>query len=182
MVWTAPMTAVSGNAFTAVQFNTYVRDNLLETAPAKATTTGSIFVGAGANSIAERVPATSSINVSETTTSGTFVDLATPGPSVSVTTGTSALAIWTVEGTVNTASEAARASVGVSGATTVAASTNWQLRIENEGPGSFFSRAASAHLFTGLNAGSNTFKIQYAASTGGTTATFNWRELIVIPF
>ena len=32
------MTAVSGSVYTAAQFNTFVRDNLNETAPAKATT------------------------------------------------------------------------------------------------------------------------------------------------
>ena len=34
MAWTAPMTAVSGSVLTAAQWNTNVRDNLLETAPA----------------------------------------------------------------------------------------------------------------------------------------------------
>lgn len=52
------MTAVSGAAFTAAQFNTHVRDNLLETAPAKATTANGLFVATGLHSIEEQVVAT----------------------------------------------------------------------------------------------------------------------------
>lgn len=48
------MTAVASTAFTAAQFNTHVRDNLNETAPAKATTSGRLIVTAGPNSIAEQ--------------------------------------------------------------------------------------------------------------------------------
>src|SRR5690606_12967068 len=44
MAWSAPMTAVSGSVFTAAQFNQFVRDNLNETAPARATTAGAHFV------------------------------------------------------------------------------------------------------------------------------------------
>jgi hypothetical protein len=52
VVWTAPMTAVAHTAFPATSFNTYVRDNLLESAPAKATTQFSTFrVGQRINSI-----------------------------------------------------------------------------------------------------------------------------------
>ena len=55
MAWSAPMTAVSGSVLTAAQFNTYVRDNLNETAPAKATAAGQIFVSTAANAIAARL-------------------------------------------------------------------------------------------------------------------------------
>lgn len=37
MAWTAPMTASANGTLTAAQFNTHVRDNLLETETAKAT-------------------------------------------------------------------------------------------------------------------------------------------------
>jgi hypothetical protein len=56
VTWSAPMTAVANSTFTAAQFNQYVRDNLNETAPAKATSAGSYFVADGVNSIAERTP------------------------------------------------------------------------------------------------------------------------------
>lgn len=37
MAWTAPLTAALNGTLTAAQFNTHVRDNLLETEAAKAT-------------------------------------------------------------------------------------------------------------------------------------------------
>ena len=111
MTWIAPMTAVAGSVFTAAQFNTFVRDLLNETAPAKATTPGSHFVATGTNQIAERIPAQASVNTSESTASTTFVNLTTPGPSVTVTTGSSALIVMSAEIHNGTASEAGRVQV-----------------------------------------------------------------------
>lgn len=51
MAWSTPFTAVDGNAFTAAQFNASVRDNLLETAPAKVTTGGALMASVGAHEI-----------------------------------------------------------------------------------------------------------------------------------
>lgn len=51
MAWTAPRTWTTGEVVTASHMNTHVRDNLLETAPAKATTAGDLFVGTGANAL-----------------------------------------------------------------------------------------------------------------------------------
>lgn len=55
MAWSTPITAVSGTILTAAQWNTHVRDNLLETMPAKATTADRMFVTTGPNSIAQNV-------------------------------------------------------------------------------------------------------------------------------
>jgi hypothetical protein len=49
--WTAPQTFVTGTILTASALNTNLRDNLLETAPAKVTTAGDLVVGTGANAI-----------------------------------------------------------------------------------------------------------------------------------
>ena len=43
------MTAVASSVFTAAQFNTFIRDNLNETSPAKATTAGAYFTVSGTN-------------------------------------------------------------------------------------------------------------------------------------
>jgi len=51
MSWTAPRTFVTAEVVTASIMNTHVRDNLLETAPAKATAAGDIFVATAANAI-----------------------------------------------------------------------------------------------------------------------------------
>src|SRR5690242_20536503 len=90
MAWSSPLTAVTNAALTAAQWNASVRDNLLETAPAKATTPASFFAATGANTIAERIPAQTVTPASETTTSTSYTNLTTTGPTVALTTGTKA--------------------------------------------------------------------------------------------
>jgi len=51
MAWTAPKTWTTGSIVTASDLNTYVRDDFLETVPAKVTTAGDIVVATGANTI-----------------------------------------------------------------------------------------------------------------------------------
>lgn len=51
MTWTAPRTWVTTELITSSQMNTHVRDNLLETAPAKVTTKGDSVWATGANAI-----------------------------------------------------------------------------------------------------------------------------------
>jgi hypothetical protein len=51
MAWVAPRTWVTGEIVTAAYLNSNVRDNTLETAPAKAAAAGDIFVATGANAI-----------------------------------------------------------------------------------------------------------------------------------
>ena len=75
MAWTAPMTAASNATFTAAEFNAHIRDNLLETEPAKATTNDSYFVTTGANAIAQRSPGSDVINTMQTTTSTSYTNL-----------------------------------------------------------------------------------------------------------
>jgi len=52
MAWTAPRTWVTSEIVTSTIMNAHVRDNLLETAPAKVTQKGDIVAGTGANAIA----------------------------------------------------------------------------------------------------------------------------------
>lgn len=178
MAWSAPMTAVAGATFTAAQFNQYVRDNLNETAPAKATAASQLFVSTGANAIATRVPSTNRINTSQSTTSTTYVDLTTPGPSVTVTCGTIAM-VWFAASASNVNNDAMTAcSVAVSGASTVAASDNWMAQTDGVTGGNFV-RPSGMHVFTGLTAGSNTFTMKYKA--GSATASFQFREIAVLP-
>src|SRR5687768_10764740 len=90
MAWTAPMTAVSGAVFTANQYNTYVRDNLLETGVAKVTTAGDYFTSSGTNQINRRRVVREFVATSGTRDSTEYGDLSTPGPTVTVETGTHA--------------------------------------------------------------------------------------------
>lgn len=179
MAWTVPLTAVSNATLTAAQWNATVRDNLLETAPAKATTAGRIFVATGTNSIAERAISSAVVATQQGVTSVTYANPSTPGPAVTVTTGTSAIAIASalISGSNNGAFTGY--GVTVSGASSIAAA---------DADGFMFvpSTAASAgvrgsvciHYPGTLTAGSNTFTMQYRASAG--TVTISDRKITVI--
>jgi hypothetical protein len=183
VAWTAPITAIAGSTVTSADFNTYVRDNLLQTMPAKAVTPGSLFITSGSNVIAERIPDFSAVNTTETTSSTTYTDLATFGPSVAITTGTKAIIIIGARIGANTAASgnpSNKMSWAVSGATTRAALDDWAAGVVSPGTGSGPSVYTSRwYLATGLTAGSNTFTAKYAVSSG--TATFLGRSLQVIP-
>lgn len=179
MAWSAPMTAVAGATFTAAQFNQYVRDNLNETAPAKATTASQIFVSTGANSITTRTPSTAAITTNQTTTSSAYADLATVGPQISVATGTVAL-VWFGAAQAHSADNNETAcSVAVSGASTVAANNQWQHSTDGVTAGNYV-RGTSFHVFTGLTAGTNVFTMKYRVGVSG-TGSFQNREMAVLP-
>lgn len=184
MAWTAPMTAVANSVFTAAQFNQFVRDNLNATAPAKATAAGGYFAADGINSIVERrISGAIDIDVGGTTTSTTFDDLAggaAVGPAVTLTTGTQALVFIHSQAT-NSGAGSARASVEVSGASTIAAADNRS--IATFGSADNGLGASTWTWYTGglaLTPGSNTFTMKYRVSSG--TGTFDDRRIAVMPF
>lgn len=177
MAWTAPMTAVANSVFTAAQFNTHVRDNLNETAPAKATVAGRAFISTGANTIAEREWPSATVSTSETTTSTSYTDLTTAGPSVTVTTGSRAVVYFAASMSNSTADAACHVGVDVSGASTIAASDQWDLLLR--GPATSRQRAGSFIAYGGsLTGGSNVFTLKYKVSAG--TGTFLDRRMFVI--
>lgn len=179
MAWSTPLTAVSNTALTAAQWNASVRDNLNTTAPALATTAGSMFVGTGVNAIAERVPASVTISTSETTPTTTYTNLTTVGPQVPTTTGTKAVGIWSCTMGNSTSGQNNFMSVSVSGATpTQVGQDSYSLRFQSFGSNARH-RASTAHMWTGLTSGSNTFTSVYKVDGG--TGTFFDRELIMIP-
>lgn len=180
MAWTAPITAVDGAAFTAAQFNASVRDNLLETMPAKAANQGEYFVTDATNSIAARIADDDLVLTSETSSSTSYTDLATSGPAVTATTGTAAwVDFGNQSGNDNTA-QGFLMSVDVSGATTLSASDEWSCGMfEGKGANIETTAMSRVKLFTGLTAGSNTFTAKYRV-TGG-TGTWLDRRLSVIP-
>lgn len=178
MAWTAPMTAMENSPWTSAQWNTHVRDNLNETAPAKATAANRYMVAtATANSIAERVPTTAVVTTSEGTTSTTYADLTTSGPAVTVTTGVRALVMVRCQMT-NAGAFECYMGHAVSGATTVAADDNYAYRFQ----GTENNAGFAATLHTTLTAGSNTFTAKYKSGSGANTATFNDRRITVFPF
>lgn len=187
MAWTAPMTAVANATFTAAQFNTHIRDNLLETEPAKATTLWNYFVTTGANSITTRASVNARVLTQQSTSSTSYTDLATVGPSVTVTTGTRAIVF--IQAGVNSTStdSASYFSVAISGATTIAESDTWACIMDGtQGNFNFSGNPKDQHnrrqvvrLFSSLNAGSNTFTMKY--KVGSATGHFHNREIIVLP-
>jgi hypothetical protein len=179
MVWTAPMTAVANTIFTAAQFNQYVRDNLNETAPAKATTAGQYFVATGTNAIATRQSFNDIVSTSESTSTTTYTDLATVGPAVSVNCGPKAIVMVTARVSNNTVNSASYASYTISGATSRAATDAEGLEDDGRAASNTI-RMTAASLATGLTTGVNIFTMKYRA--GSNTSTFSDRQIIVIPF
>ena len=66
MAWTSPRTWTACEIVTATLLNTHVRDNLLETAPAKVTTKGDLVVATGANALARVGVAASGVLIPNT--------------------------------------------------------------------------------------------------------------------
>lgn len=178
MTWTVPFTAIDGTPFTAAQYNTNIRDNLVETETSRAQTMSGYCVTVGSNQIAERVGATSVIGTSDTTASaGTYTDLDnTPGPEVTVFTGTMAFVAVSCS-LSNSSGNAAWMSHAVSGATETDAVDSLGIELQStvgQKPGAVFLR-------TDLTPGYNTFTSKYRVSTSG-TGTFAARRITVFPF
>lgn len=121
---------------------------------------------------------TATVLTAEDTASASFVDLATIGPQL---TGVLIPASGKVEVTISAQIDSATSSppfgavgVAVSGATTIAASTQQSLLIGNAA-----LNGTRTLLFTGLPAGGRcNFKLMYLAG-GGITARFSNRDIIV---
>ncbi|HSE08467.1 MAG TPA: hypothetical protein VLB29_07360 [Nocardioidaceae bacterium] len=176
------MTAVANTVFSAAQFNQFVRDNLNETAPAKATAAGSHFVATGVNSIAERQTQGATDLNNADTTSTTFTDLSAPGaigPSVTVETGPSALVVVQCQ-LSNDGAGSSRMAYAVSGATTIAAADNRGTGIFGSAGVALIASSVSLHFGgVALTPGINTFTAKYRVSSG--TGTFTQRRIIVFP-
>ena len=175
MAWTAPRTWVAGELVTAALGNTHWRDNLLETAPAKATTAGGIFAATGSNAIAERIPDGATVATAQTTASTSYTDLATAGPAVTITTGASAF-VW-VQCHVSNAAGATHTYMGfaVSGATTIAAADARAMYFQSPNATNVV-RAGICHFLDGtLTPGSNVFTAKYRVEAN--TGTFFNREI-----
>lgn len=181
MAWTDPMTAVAANTWSAAEFNVHVRDNLLQTGPGIAgATTRAFFVQTGDNIVGTRKLTRGDAFLNSTTTSTVFVSLPS-GPSITLTTDTTALVIVSADlHTFNIVGfECAEMTYAVSGATTIAADEFIAITNCPSGADHTVSYTRS-HLVTNLNPGSNTFEAKYR-STSGTTVGFDNRYMAVIP-
>jgi hypothetical protein len=120
-------------------------------------------------------PSFGNVPNSQTTTSTTFTDLSTAGPTVTVTTGTSALVHLNAKMSCSV-SDGVLMGFAVSGASTVAATTTQAVQLV--GTNAF--TLSATFLITGLTAGSNVFTAKYRISFSG-TATFSDRNILVQP-
>lgn len=180
MAWTTPMTFVDNTVLTAADLNIHLRDNLMETEVAKATTPLGLIISDGPNKLLERTIGHAEVGAGETTTSTSYTDLTTAGPSVTVETGSRAFWFLTSEISIDTANVTARVSVAISGATNQPAANTGFLQIDGISIDKAV-RIGVANYSDELTPGTNTFTCKYA-SPSGAVATFTDRNITVIPF
>lgn len=176
MAWTTPITATANSIFSASQWNAGVRDNLNETAPFRATTSGRLIVSNGANTIAEREVAQASNDASGTTSSTTFTTTLTGGgttPAVTVTTGTGAIIFISLNLHIDTANTA------LAGVSQDADTPSTGRCIMVEGATTRDDRMGITQALLAGSAGSHTFDIRYRV-TGGGPGTFINRRIVVM--
>lgn len=174
------MTAVANTAFTAAQFNQYVRDNLNESAPAKATAAGGFIVSSGVNSVIQRNPVSDTINTSQTQTSTSYTDLATVGPTaLNAVSDVRAIVWFTAQMNNTTASTETLAGVAVSGATSTAADDDISIAVDQPSGGAFVDVTACRAVRMAVNAGTNTYTMKYRVTAG--TGSWRRRSIVVLP-
>ena len=178
MAWSAPRTWVTAEVVTASIMNTDVRDNFLVTAPAVAGGSVGYIVSEAANVVVLRTTAGAAVNTSETTASGAYTDLATSGPSVTVTTDTRAFVTLYAKMSNSTLGASCFVSYDITGASTITAADSLGLRWESD-PANQIAQFGTSVIQTGLTAGSNVFKLEYKVTTG--TGTFEFRRINVLP-
>lgn len=123
--------------------------------------------------------ALATVATSETTTSATYTNLATVGPTVTTTIGTSGLVLVLVSARLyNSGVNTNRMGFTVSGATTIGADDTRALTITSA-VALADARISFCVPVGGLNPGSTTFTAKYMC-TGG-TATFADRTIFIIP-
>lgn len=177
MTWSTLPTYTNGT-LTASQLMA-IRDNINETAPAKASEAGGYFVATGTNAITQRVVRGNSITVTGTTTNTSYADLDTGGvgPSVVVGTGAAAIVFLTAEmvNTVNAGAVWATFDVGIT-STYFAPQDTQAIMHENAVNSSCRTGVTS---YVALTAGNNTFTMKYRVSSG--TGSFDDRRFFVMP-
>lgn len=180
MAWVTPLTAVSSTALTAAQWNASVRDNLLETGPAKATTSGGYLAVGAANTLVERVTSSAVVTTSETTTSTTYTDLATVGPAVTATASAKAVVLWSARMSNNIANAGCLVGIDLTGATTITP-TDAAALAHTSATANAVQGCSYAHVFS-VGSGSTTYTLKYRNDTGATTGTFLSRRIHVLPY
>jgi hypothetical protein len=124
-------------------------------------------------------PQSATVATGQATSSTTYTDLSTSGPTVTITTGTKALVYLGCNMTNNTISSGASMGYTISGATTSAAFDQFALYMNAVTSGQNFSFGSPPLYVTGLTPGANTFTSKYRAVSSG-SATFTDRRISVV--
>lgn len=114
------------------------------------------------------------VATNESLNTGSYTDLTTVGPTVTLTTRTIAIAFWASQ-IFSTGTFSGRVGCEVSGATTIAAASTSALITTFANTNDAF-RCGMIEVFN-LTAGSNTFRLKY--SSAGGSVNFQNRRLIV---
>ncbi|MEV5211321.1 hypothetical protein AB0K35_27995 [Micromonospora sp. NPDC053740] len=127
------------------------------------------------------------INTQQSTTSGTYTDLATPGPSATVTiraTGKCLVILSSQMGYATAGSiGGCKASFVASGANTIATSGQRSINMVSSvgAPSTYrIDQFGATFYLDGLNPGATTFTMKYGAQNGA-TADFSDRVIVVFP-
>jgi hypothetical protein len=138
---------------------------------AKGTTGASGTAGSAGNTVA----------TSQTTTSTSYADLGTAGPSATVTVPASGNVLVIVTASATDSASGASAYVGfaVSGGNTQAAADAKAFIVQSGGNQAILVQGSASFFVSGLSAGSTTFTAKYRVSSG--TGTFANRSIVVIP-
>ena len=133
---------------------------------------GSVWATVGPSAL---TTATATVATAQSTSSTSYTDLATPGPAVTLTTGTQVLVFTNTE--VSTAAgRYVYADFAISGATTRSATDDTCVKAGDD-PGTTQSRQGVANLLT-VTAGSNTFTMKYRTNAG--SSSFLNRSIVVV--
>jgi hypothetical protein len=121
------------------------------------------------------------VGATETTALSTYGNLTTVGPTVTITSSGSLALIYIQTFSRTSGSGSARASVAVSGASTITALTNENngMLCSSEGLSTTANTPDTCLHLLAITPGTNTYTLQYR-STSSTTNTFLERKLIVI--
>ena len=179
MAWTSPITFVANTPLTAQQLNENLRDNFMVSEVAIASEPQGLIFATDLNTLVERVGSSDIIDTSETTTSTSYVDLDTVGPTVTVTTGTRALLLFSCQFQSDTTGCTMLMSIDISGNTTIAAADTGALQLDGILEDKT-NRMSLCNFVDELTPGENTFTAKYR--TSGPNGTFSDRNLTVIPF
>ena len=120
------------------------------------------------------------VAANQSTSSASYTDLATVGPSVTVTVGPSGMVMFAISSliTVSAAQGLGYISIAASGANTITASdTNYYVFQSSSSSGNL--SASVTKILSGLNAGTTTFTLKYKSLNS--SVSFLNRTLSVIP-